>query len=212
LEQLQPPIDASLLSVFAYHLAAYINATNATSPTGDRGPMLAVDVAIDLAATIDALRETAPIGGATYVCTVDGTVLAGSNWQPDPAAMYDPEEGMVVYPRLWDLGFAWTEAVSRGVLASGQEAEMWHGSDMVVSRALAVGDPKGGSYRACSVELRVVTTAPRSVGTSKNFKNLIHGAMGILGAPGVFLLLALCGLASHHIFILFVERLFERIS
>lgn len=200
-QRLDDTLDAAITSdevhTFAHRLVAYINASNATSDSGGKGPTLAVEVAMDLAGTFSAIRNAAPNGGATYVCTRDGTVIAGSNWVPQATAMYDPEEGMVIYPRLWDLGFAWMDAITPDMVAGSRQAEGWSGSDIVVARPLAVGDQAGGSYRTGLADLRIVSTAPRTVGTSADFKALVHGAMGVMGAPGVFLLLALVTLAVY---------------
>merc|ERR1719353_1415676 len=93
-QRLDDTLDAAITSdevnTFAHRLVAYINASNATSDSGGKGPTLAVEVAMDLAGTFSAIRNAAPNGGATYVCTRDGTVIAGSNWVPQATAMYDP--------------------------------------------------------------------------------------------------------------------------
>jgi len=196
-QRLDPELDVLALRIFAHRLVAYVNASSAMTASGGRGPLLAVEVAIDLKGVNAAIRSAVPEGGTTYLCTTSGTVIAGSNWLPEAASMYDPEEGMIIYPTLWDLGFAWADAVTPAMVAAGRQTEGWHGSDIVVTRPLAVGDPAGGSYRAGLADLRIVSMAPRRVGTSKDFKALVHGAMGVMGAPGVFLLLTLVVLAVH---------------
>jgi len=209
-ERMDPLIDPTKLTLFVHRLAAYINATNATLPGGVKGPNLAIEVAIDLAETAEALRgEVVPKDGATYVCTTDGTVIAGSNWLPQADALYDPEEGMMIYPRMWDLGLPWMEAVSPEMIAGNRQSEGWSGSDFVVARPLAVGDLSGASYRTGLADLRIVSTAPRSVGASDDFKALVHGAMGVMGAPGVFVLLALVVLSVHAAFMAGARWLFE---
>jgi len=211
-QRLDPELDALALRTFAHRLVAYINASSATTSSGGRGPVLAVEVGIDLGGVTSAIRSAVPEGGSTYLCTKSGTVIAGSNWLPEAAGMYDPEEGMIIYPRLWDLGFAWADAVTPAMVAASRQSEGWHGSDIVVTRPLAVGDPAGGSYRAGLADLRVVTIGPRTVGTSKDFKALVHGAMGVMGAPGVFLLLTLVVLASHSFTIKCLNCVFSRIK
>lgn len=209
-QRMDPIIDVEKLDTFAHRLVAFINASNATTPSGGRGPRMAVEVAIDLKGAFAAIREAAPEDGATYLCTTEGTVIAGSNWLPQASAMYDPEEGMMVYPRLWDLDFGWMNAITPAMVAARRQAEGWSGSDIVVTRPLAVGDLAGGSYRTGLADFRIVSTAPRTVGTTKTFKALVHGAMGVMGAPGVFLLLALMVLAAHTLLMKFLRRLFER--
>jgi hypothetical protein len=209
-EMMFPAFDITAVRTYAYRLLAFINASNATTPSGGRGPLLAVEVALDLADTSAAIRDAAPEGGATYVCTADGTVVAGSNWLPEAIAMYDPEEGKVMYPSLWDLGLPWASAVTREMVASTRQREGWSGSDIVVARPLAVGDPAGASYRLGLADLRIVSTAPRTVGTSGDFKALVHGAIGVLGAPGVFLLLALVIHAAYATIVACMRRCFQR--
>jgi len=159
-ERMDPTIDHTQLNTFAHRLVAYINASNATTRKGGRGPIMAVEVGIDLAGVAAAMRTAAAKDGATYVCTADGTVIAGSNWFPEATAMYDPAEGLVVYPQLWDLGFPWMEAISPKMVAGRRQAEAWSGSDIVVARPLAVGDQTGASYRTGLADLRIVSMAP----------------------------------------------------
>jgi len=208
-ERMDPTIDYTQLNTFAHRLVAYINASNATTRKGGRGPIMAVEVGIDLAGVQAAMRTAAAKDGATYVCTADGTVIAGSNWFPEATAMYDPVEGLVVYPTLWDLGFSWMEAISPKMVAGRRQAEAWSGSDIVVARPLAVGDQMGASYLTGLADLRIVSMAPRAVGTTADFKALVHGAIGVMGAPGVFLLVALIVLAAHGIFMAVMRFLFN---
>jgi len=210
-QRLDPELDALSLRTFAHRLVAYINASSATTASGGRGPLLAVEVAIDLKDVNSAIRSAVPEGGTTYLCTTSGTVIAGSNWLPEADDMYDPAEGMIIYPTLWDLDLAWADAITPAMVAAGRQSEGWHGSDIVLTRPLAVGDPAGGSYRAGLADLRIVSMAPRRVGTSKDFKALVHGAMGVMGAPGVFLLLTLVVLAVHSCSIKCLNCLFSRI-
>lgn len=177
--------------IFSHRLAARIDATNATTPSGDKGPVLGMQVGIDLSATIAAVSDTAPKAGETYICTSDGIVVAGSTWVAEATLMFDPAVGAVMYPRLWDLGLPWVSALSSSMIAGSRQAEGWHGTDIVMVRPLAIGDPRGGSYRTGLADLRIVSTVPRRVATSSMMKDLISGAMGVMGAPGVYLLLAL---------------------
>merc|ERR1719253_218820 len=168
-ERLDPLIDVAALSTFAHRLIAFINATDAMTASQQRGPELAVEVAIELGTALNALRKVAPSGGELYLCTADGTVIAGSKWTPEATAMYDPEEGMMIYPRLWDLGLPWASALSKDMVAGKRQAEAWSDTDIVVSRPVAVGDREGASYRLGLEDLRIVSVAPRTVGVSEDF-------------------------------------------
>merc|ERR1719454_1158979 len=101
------------------------------------------------------------------------------------------------------------DAVTPGMV-SGSRQEIGHsGTDIVVARPLAVGDLTAASYRTGIADLRIVSMAPRKVGTSEEFKSLVHGAMGVIGAPGVFLLLTLVMVAAHAAFMRILKWLFE---
>jgi len=152
---------------------------------------LAVEVAIDLAGVADAVRSAVPEGGATYVVTADGTIIAGSNYKPRAAALYDPMTAIVIYPRIWDLGFKWTTALSSQMLVGTEAVEAWYNTDMVSVRPVAAGDTRGGGYRAGYSDLRLISTAPREVGISTTFRNLAMAAFGVIGAPCAFVLFSL---------------------
>merc|ERR1711971_388807 len=171
--------------IYCHRVAARIEASNAT-----RRPM-AVEVAIDLASAAAAIRSAVPKGGATYVTTADGVLIAGSNWYPKSSAMYDPVTASVIYLRIWDLGFKWTKVLSSDMLMGTKPVEAWYETDMVSVRPLAVGDPKGGASRAGYSDLRLISTAPRAVGISDEFRNLAFASFGVMGAPGAFFLLTL---------------------
>jgi len=82
-QRLDPELDALSLQIFAHRLVAYINASSAATSSGGRGPLLAVEVAIDLKDVNSAIRSAVPEGGTTYLCTTSGTVIAGSSWLPE---------------------------------------------------------------------------------------------------------------------------------
>jgi hypothetical protein len=211
-ERIDPIIQVdSNMTMFAHRLVAFVDARNTTGVFGERGPRLAVEVAIDLSNVFSVVREAVPEGGETYVCTTDGTVIAGSNYMPQAQDMYDPAEAMMVYPRLWDLGLNWVKEVTPAMVAERKQSEGWSDSDIVVTRPLAVGDTAGASYRLGLADLRIVSTAPRTVGTSSMFKSLVHGAMGVMGAPGVFLFMFLVALGVHAIIMCVANFIFNRL-
>lgn len=190
--------------LYAHRLAAQVDVAD-----GSQGLRLAVEASIDLSKVDAAVRASVADGSTTYITTADGTVVAGSTWNARGEAQYDPVTGTVVYPRLWDLGLSWTESVTLDMVAGSRQVDVWSGTDIVVVRPLAVGHPSSGSFRAGMADLRIISTVPRKAATSEDMKNLVVVGMVTLGAPGVFILIAIAVLAMRACFMSFMHWLFE---
>jgi hypothetical protein len=193
--------------IYCHRVAAKIDATNYSSKM-----RLAAEVILDLSGARSAAKSIAPKNGAIYLVAADGTVLAGSNWEPKPKSQYDPVVGDSVYPLLWDLNLPWASALTSEVIAKRNQTEAAKGTDMVIVRPLAVGDSKSGSYQAGFADLRIVSTVPLSAGTSTDMKNLINAAMVTLGTPGVLVLVTLFGSCASIVVVSCANWLFDHID
>lgn len=151
----------------------------------------AIDVAISLAGMADATAAACPDGGAVIVCTSDGMLLAGSNWQAVPRS-----DGMgdIIHERLRDLRVDWLQMVTPEVLANDRRSELFHGPDQVVVQPL-LAEGTGASGGHLGARLRAVVLVPRIKAVRPLLGQLIFPAVGVIAAPLVAVLVVLVTLA-----------------
>jgi hypothetical protein len=131
----------------------------------NQGPLY-FRAAVDLDSAQKALHrvtEAAPEGTAMYICTVEGTLIAGSDWRP--TAALDGKTGELKYARLWDLPAAWVTELPPEALGAGGGAELLTGPTMserilVVVRPLTWGAESGSNGN----DLRAIAAIPRGGG------------------------------------------------
>lgn len=184
-----PPRSVPLEEDFqlAYRLVALTYDT-----TAQRGaPPFAVDVAIGLSSLAETARRVRPSGGEVYVCTGNGALLAGSNW--DPTAIVGNATGpSSSYARLWDLPMAWAQGIDRQIIRSSSPAEGWHARDLIAARPIASMEGE------CSVSmlqpaLRAVVVAPQDAAISPILGQLALAGVGLAACPPAVAVLFLIG-------------------
>eukprot|EP00927_Polykrikos_kofoidii_P060536 TRINITY_DN55494_c0_g1_i1.p1 TRINITY_DN55494_c0_g1~~TRINITY_DN55494_c0_g1_i1.p1 ORF type:complete len:714 (+),score=104.06 TRINITY_DN55494_c0_g1_i1:190-2331(+) len=145
------------LDVTQWTLGHYLTARVNLSSSGIIGE-LGMEVAVNLESLEAMTRRVKPPGGAVYVCTEDGTLLAGSEWRAKATA--DPATGKVAYPTLWDLNMPWGDVASKEILIRGGRVEGWYGPDLVAVDSFHIGVSGGAAQAAARGALRAVVFAP----------------------------------------------------
>eukprot|EP00746_Dinoflagellata_sp_MGD_P140019 gnl/MRDRNA2_/MRDRNA2_73343_c0_seq1.p1 gnl/MRDRNA2_/MRDRNA2_73343_c0~~gnl/MRDRNA2_/MRDRNA2_73343_c0_seq1.p1 ORF type:complete len:606 (-),score=110.32 gnl/MRDRNA2_/MRDRNA2_73343_c0_seq1:154-1971(-) len=112
---------------------------------------------------LHSIKEAASEGSAMYICTVQGILIAGSDWEP--TAALDGGTGELKYGRLWDLPASWVKELPPEALAAGGGAELLTGPSMservlVVVRPFTWGAQTGSNRN----DLRAIAAIPRAGG------------------------------------------------
>lgn len=186
-DALGQPLDGDKW-VLTHHLGAHMDLGSSDFPSA---PM-AVDVTISLNALSKAMKEVAPSGGEVFVTTEDGTLLAGSAW--NPVATSDTL-GQVVYQGIWDVGRPWADIASKALLdkaaanPDGRAEEVFGLADVVAVGSLQVGCEGSGARLAARSALRVVVYSPFSKAMLEVWTPLVAAALVLVA---VSVLVACC--------------------
>lgn len=165
------PLDSSDW-IFSHNFLAFAQARGTDMP-------FAVHVALDLAPLADQLQEH---GGGTspsaYVCTVDGTLLAGTDWTA--RAVLDQQTGALVYPRLWDIGLDWPllGAAPDAMYSEGRSTTILEDGSVVMVAPLDVGAKDEAIALAGKKAIRVVVHVPAVAAKSSYLQTL--ATMGLI--------------------------------
>lgn len=158
-------------------------------------PPFAVDVAIGLSSLRETARRIRPAGGEAYVCTGNGVLLAGSNWEPR-AFVGNASTPSLSHTRLWDMPMPWAQSMQRGVVRSSSPAEAWHGRDLIAARPIssAVEEISAAHLRPA---LRALVLAPQDSAVSPLLGQMALAGAGLAACPPVVLVLLLLGFCVY---------------
>lgn len=161
-----------------------------SSPEPDSASgFLAISVAVDAGGLQSAVVAAAPDGGAAFICSEGGVIVAGHPGWRQPAA------GEAYAESLPDLDSAWAGApgLMDAVAADGR-SELWFGEDLIIVQPLAASARGAGPFAGASPSLRVLVVAPRSYGVQERLDLLSRGALALAAAPFVLFFLILLAL------------------
>jgi len=174
-------LDSSSQWTYALHLTSLFNASASSFAP------LAADVALDLGPANNALRAAAPRGGAIFLCTRSGIVLAGSNWEPR-AAVGTPASSQPL-PGFWDLPLSWGRSVMPSKLANSKPSEIRHGNDLILVEPLKVGNTL--EPQQAREDLRVIVFTPEGSKARVELGNLSLVAVALSAIPPAVCVLVL---------------------
>jgi len=154
---------------------------------------LAISVAVDVEGLQSAVAAAAPAGGAAFICSEGGVIVAGHpGWrQPVPGEEYAAS--------LPELDSAWASApgLMDAVTADGR-SELWFGEDLIIVQPLAASLRGAGPFAGASPSLWVLVVAPRGHGAQERLDLFARGALALAAAP--FMLFALILLVLYVLF------------
>mmetsp|Transcript_55815 Transcript_55815/g.130305 ORF Transcript_55815/g.130305 Transcript_55815/m.130305 type:complete len:614 (-) Transcript_55815:137-1978(-) len=170
---------------------------NQLDPFGRPVPLpasIAVDVALSLERFEGILQEVTPERGSAYIFFRDGSILAGTGWDP-LAVSYFKYEQTLEYEKIWELPTEWSEQLSPEDIESGERVEFYTSNiDLVVVKSLGdtltedddLADSAyiGAAVKATSkVALRVLVVVPRDVAVAPLLTLFVDVALGVIIAP-----------------------------
>lgn len=157
-----------------------------------------LDIALDVSQMKNVLEDVRPEGGDVFIFAVDGSIIAGTGWDPTPEA---DENGALRYQKIWEQSFEWANELTPEAVAKSDRMELTTSvNDLVVMKplgeSLAQGDDVANSeYLGAAIEatskvaLRVLVVVPLDAAVAPILTLLVDLAMGVIIAP--FAILAL---------------------
>jgi len=114
---------------------------------------------------LNTIKEATGEGSAMYICTKEGTLISGSDWQP--RATVDGKTGELKYQSLWNLPMVWVHELPPEALTAGGGAELLTGQStsekvFVVVRPFSWGAQSSAEGLSNGYNFRAIAAVPRA--------------------------------------------------